>query len=161
MLMVVACSQEDEKIHKAKFGKLEQSAAEVKSSLGTDVSYKKFGELLNKLADEIGAAQSVVKTRREKDLLQAYSDLLSFYRDGHLLWKYRLEFAPFDFVPKERIYVGQDVEPIVAKYNLVTETHLYKPTNQNWKSISADSIRIIWRNADSQFGVIRNITEYH
>jgi hypothetical protein len=35
-----------------------------------------------------------------------------------MLWKYKMEFAPFDFVPKGRIYVSQD-ESIVFKYSFL------------------------------------------
>jgi hypothetical protein len=87
-------------------------------------------------------------------VLKAYSTLLGIYQDGHMLWKYKMEFAPFDFVPKGRIYVSQDIEPIVFKYSFPVESHLYKPTHQYWKSISEDSIQIIWNNADNQFKII-------
>jgi hypothetical protein len=85
---------------------------------------------------------------------------LAIYRDGLLLWKYKIDFAPFDFVPKGRIYVGQDVEPIVFKYRFPTDSHMYQPTRQYWKSISEDSIRIIWSNADSQLKIIENMKNY-
>jgi len=56
--------------------------------------------------------------------------------------------------------VGQDVDPIVFKYRFVTESHLYQPTGQYWKSIPDDSIQIIWRNADSQIKMIENMMRY-
>jgi len=53
-------------------------------------------------------------------------------------------------VPKGLIYVGHDAEPIVTKYRLQTESHVFGPTQQPWKSISEDSIQVIWYNADQQ-----------
>ena len=82
------------------------------------------------------------------------------YRDGPVLWKYKLDFAFFDSILKGRIYVRQDVEPIIIKYRFPTESHLYDPTWQYWKSIPGDAIQIIWRYADSQLKTIENITNY-
>lgn len=80
-------------------------------------------------------------------------------QDGYILWKYKLEFAPFGIVPEGRIYMSQDVEPIAFKYNFPSESHLYKPTGQYWKSISEDSIRIIWKNAEFQQKLIEGIAK--
>ena len=161
-LIGAACSPEvDRKIDENKFAGLEQTAHEVKISLSSDISYQKFGELLQRLSAEITAIKGRTKTDEEKALLKAYKDLLTFYQDGHLLWKYKLEFAPFNFVPKGRIYVGQDIEPIVFKYNFPVETHIYQPTHQPWKSLSGDSIQVIWKNADFQLDLIKQMANYH
>ena len=147
-------------IAKGKFTQLNRAALTVKTSLASGASYRQLTELVQGLSVEIASIKTKVATKEEKELLEAYSDLLAMYRDGLLLWKYKLEFAPFDFVPKGRIYVGQDVEPIVFKYHFPTESHLYQPTRQRWKSLSEDSIQIIWSNADSQLKIIENITNY-
>ncbi len=158
-LFSAACS-EAPGIHKEKFAKLAQAAHEVKASLAAGASCRQVDESLQRLSSEIGAVKNTLTSEREKNLLAAYSDLSTIYQDGLLLWKYKIRFARFAFVPKGRIYVGQDVEPIVMKYHFTTESHLYHSTQQYWKSIAEDSIRIIWDNADSQFKVIENITNY-
>ena len=147
-------------IDKVKFTQLNRAALAVKTSLASGASYRQLTELVQGLSVEIASVKTRVATKEENELLEAYSDLLAMYRDGLLLWKYKLEFAPFDFVPKGRIYVGQDVEPIVFKYHLPTESHLYQPTRQRWKSLPEDSIQIIWSNADSQLKIIENMKNY-
>jgi hypothetical protein len=154
-----ACSFEPG-IDKDKFAKLRVAAQAVKTSITTGESYQQVTSRVQQLAADIAALKDRVPTRKEKELLEAYSDLLAHYRDGLVLWKYKSDFAFFDSVLKGRIYVGQDVEPIVIKYRFPTESHLYEPTGQYWKSIPGDSIQIIWSNADSQLKTIENITNY-
>jgi len=154
-----SCSSE-QGIEKGKFTKLSGTAHAVKTSLAGGAPFPQLAEQVKNLSAGITALKEKVTSKEEKELLDAYSDLLAMYQDGLLLWKYKLEFAPFDFVPKGRIYVGQDVEPIVFKYHFPTESHLYQPTQQRWKSLSEDSIQIIWNNADAQLKIIENMTNY-
>jgi hypothetical protein len=154
VFIAVACKSEQE-INVAKFKKIDQAAQEIKTSLTEKTSYQHFGELLQNLSAEIAAVKNMTLSKKEMELLQAYSVLAGVYQDGYILWKYKLEFAPFGIVPEGRIYVSQDVDPIAFKYNLPTESHLYKPTQQYWKSISEDSMQIIWNNADLQYRIIK------
>jgi hypothetical protein len=162
LLMIVfisgACSSEPE-VDKTKFLKLDQIAQELQTSHASEASYQHFGELLKALSAEIAALKARSLSRKELEQLNAYSVLYGIYQDGYVLWKYKLEFAPFGIVPKGRIYVSQDVEPIAFKYNLSTESHLYGPTQQYWKSISEDSIQIIWNNADLQYKIIKGYSQ--
>jgi hypothetical protein len=158
-LLAASCSSEPG-INKGKFTKLRGAAHAVKTSLAGGASYQQLTERVQNLSAGITALKDKAHSKEEKELLTAYSDLLAMYQDGLLLWKYKLEFAPFDFVPSGRIYVGQDVEPIVFKYRFPTESHLYQPTRQRWKSLSDDSIQIIWNNADAQLKIIENMTNY-
>jgi len=158
LLMIVfiigACSSEPE-MDKTKFRKLDELAQELQTSHAAGASFQYFGELLQNLSAEIAAVKNKELSKKEMELLQAYSVLAGVYQDGYVLWKYKIEFAPFGIVPEGLIYVSQDVEPIAFKYNLPTESHLYKPTQQYWKSISEDSIQIIWNNADLQYKIIK------
>jgi len=154
-----ACSSEPG-INKDKFAKLKVAAQAVKTSLAAGASYQQLADRVQQLSIEITSLENRVTTNEERELMKAYSDLLAIYRDGLLLWKYQLDFPFFDPVLKGRIYVGQDVEPIVLKYGFSTESHVYGPTGQYWKSIAGDSIQIIWSNADSQLKIIENITNY-
>jgi len=158
-LLAASCSS-GPGIDKGKFTKLNGAAHAVKTSLAGGASYRQLTERVQNLSTAIAALRDKAAAKEEKELLTAYSDLLAMYQDGLLLWKYKLEFAPFDFVPRGRIYVGQDVEPIVFKYRFPTESHLYQPTRQRWKSLSEDSIQIIWSNADAQLKIIENMTNY-
>jgi hypothetical protein len=73
------------------------------------------------------------------------------------LWKYKKEFKRYDFVPAGLIYVGQDVEPIAAKYRFPVESHVYGPTKTAWKSIPEGSINLVWFNAEAQFKLINSM----
>jgi len=157
--LIGSCSSEPG-INKSKFAKLNVAAHAVKTSLAAGESYQQVADRVQQLTIEITALKDKVTTKEEKELLEAYSDLLAMYRDGLLLWKYKLDFASFESMLKGRIYVGQDVEPIVLKYRFSTESHLYKPTGQYWKSIPGDSIQIIWSDADSQLKIIENMPNY-
>lgn len=159
---VMACSLEqfEPGIDKKKFAGLNAAALAVKSSIDAGDDYQQVTQKVQMLSGEIGAMKSAVATKRETRLLKAYSDLLTIYRDGLLLWKYHENFPYLSPELKGRIYVAQDVEPIVEKYRFTTEAHVYKPTGQTWKSIPADSIKIVWKNADDQLGIIKNITNY-
>jgi len=159
ILLVGACSSEPA-LNREKFGKLSEAAQAVKMSRAAGASYQQFGEALQRLSGELTAVRGRVSSKKELEVLHAYETLLGIYQDGHTLWKYKLEFAPFGFVPEGRIYVSQDVDPIAFKYNFPTESHLYKPTQQYWKSISADSIPIVWKNADFQQKVAEGILNY-
>jgi hypothetical protein len=158
LLMIVfiagACSSEPE-MDKTKFRKLDQLAQELQTSHAAGASYQHFGELLQALSAELAVVKAKLLSKKDTEQLDAYSVLYGIYQDGYTLWKYKLEFAPFGIVPKGRIYVSQDVEPIAFKYNFPTESHLYEPTQQYWKSISEDSIQIIWNNADFQYKIIK------
>jgi hypothetical protein len=159
VLFAAACSS-GPKTDKTKFAELSRDAGALKVSLAAGASYQQFSESLKKFSTDVTLLRGKAVTTEEKDLLDAYSDLLAIYQDGLVLWRYKLEFAPFGFVPKGSIYVGQDVDPIVFKYRFVTESHLYQPTRQYWKSIPDDSIQIIWSNADSQIKMIENMMRY-
>jgi hypothetical protein len=159
IIFLLSCSSET-RIDKGKFTKVSGAAHAVKTSIAGGASYQQLARQIQNLSEEITTLKGKVTAKQEKELLNTYSDLLAMYQDGLLLWKYKLEFAPFDFVPKGRIYVGQDVEPIVFKYRFPVESHLYQPTRQQWKSLSEDSIQIIWSNADAQLKIIENMTNY-
>ena len=159
LFLNAACSFEPE-IDKGKFAPLKVAAQEVKTSIAANESYQQVTGRVQQLSAGIEALKDKVPTQKEKELLKAYSALLVNYQDGLVLWKSRLDFAFLNSVLKGRIYVGQDVDPIVMKYRFPTESHLYKPTGQYWKSIPEDSIQIIWSCADSQLKTIENITNY-
>jgi hypothetical protein len=157
-----ACSFEqlEPGIDKNKFAKLNTAALSVKASIDAGSSYQQVVDKAKILSGEITAMKDLATTKREKRLLKAYSDLLAIYRDGLLLWEYREYFPHLAPERKGRIYVAQDVESIVEKYRFSTESHVYAPTGQTWKSIPPDSIRIVWNNADDQLVIIKNITNY-
>lgn len=155
-----SCEQFEPSIDKNKFAKLYVAASSVKTSLDAGESYQQVADKEKIFSDEITAMQAAVATKREKRLLNAYSNLSAIYKDGLLLWKYEEYFPHLAPELKGRIYVAQDVEPIAEKYHFSTKSHLYKPTGQTWKSIPKESISIVWKNANDQLVIINNITNY-
>ena len=147
LLVCAACSPQ---INKQRFEKLNHTVQALQHSISSGGDYPQLGTLIQELSSEIESLNARVTSGKERDLIQEYSKLLKMYQDGFLLWKYHTEFSSHNFVPKGRIYVGQDVEAIVVKYRLPTETHTFEPTQKTWKSIGVDSIQIIWNNADAQ-----------
>src|SRR5271157_671636 len=122
------CSSSSPALDKEKFNGVTGAAQKVKGTLASGAGYQAFGEALQKLSAEITALNDKARTDREKDLLKDYSDLYSIYHDGYILWKYKLEFTRYGFVPGNLIYVGQDIDPIIVKYRIPVESHVYEPT---------------------------------
>ncbi|HKN18221.1 MAG TPA: hypothetical protein VJW95_00385 [Dissulfurispiraceae bacterium] len=158
--MCAACSSSAPELDKTKFNGVSGAAQAVKNTLESGAGYQAFDRSLEKLSVEITALKIRALTNREKELIKDYSDLYSTYHDGYILWKYKIEFTRYGFVPKELIYAGQDIEPIIEKYKIPVELHLYAPTQQSWKSIPESSLQMIWSNADSQMQIINNILTY-
>ncbi len=161
-LISTACSisQPEKGLDKNKFAKLYAVSHSIKDSIDAGDSYQQVADKIKILSAEIANIKAAVKTNREERLWQAYSDLLTTYSDGLTLWRYREQFPHLDAELKGRIYVAQDVDPIVKKYGFRTEDHVYKPTGQNWKSLSPDSMRTVWKDADDQLIGINNMTNY-
>jgi hypothetical protein len=147
-------------IDKGKFTELNRTARELQTSLTSGEPCEVPDALLQRLASGTAALKDKTASKGERDLIRAYSNLLTTYQDGLLLCKYRTHLSQFQFVPKGRIYVFQELDPLVQKYDLPTESHVYKPTGLKWKSIAADSIRVIWESAGSQLKNIENMVNY-
>ncbi|HET6515144.1 MAG TPA: hypothetical protein VFG09_08290, partial [Thermodesulfovibrionales bacterium] len=108
LLFFQACQPD---MDKKAFERLEQTAVSLNASLHAGMTYDQFEEGLHRFSAEITTIENRAKSRKDREMVKAFADLLTIYRDGLTLWRYKLEFTPFDFVPKGRIYVGQDVEP--------------------------------------------------
>ncbi len=146
LLLSATCT---DRLDRNKFSGVDAAAKAVKDSVACE-DYRIFSFRVQALSNEIAALEGRTSTKRERELLDAYAFLHSIYGDGVLLLKYRNEFTRYGFVPPGLIYVGQDIEPIVKRYRLKTEAHVYGPTHQKWKSIPEDSLRFVWASADSQ-----------
>ncbi len=159
-IMCAACSHYSTELDKRKFNGVGHAVQAVRSVLASGGDYKAFGAALQKLSAEITTLKGSALTDQENELMKDFSDLCSIYQDGYILWKYKIEFVRYGFVPRGLIYVGQDIEPIIVKYRIPTESHMYTLTQQSWKSIPEASIQMIWTNADSQMQIINNILSY-
>src|SRR5512143_1561714 len=147
-------------IDKGKFSELNRIAQDLKTAIKSGKPCDVPDTLLQRLASGTAALKDKTASKGESDLIEAYSHLLTTYNDGLLLCKYQTPLSQFQFVPKVRIYVFQELDPIVQKYGLATESHLYRPNGVYWRSISADSIKVIWESAEFLIKNIENMLNY-
>jgi hypothetical protein len=160
LVFVSACVSEPG-IDKGKFSELNQTVHALQTVIKSDKPCAVPKTLLQKLSTETAALEDKMVSKGEKDLLAAYAHLLTTYQDGLLLCEYQAQMNRFQFVPKGRIYVFQELDPLVEKYGFSTERHVYPPTGVHWKSISGDSILVIWESAGIQTKYIENMVNYN
>ena len=160
MLLASACIPEN-RVDKNKFAELNQTALELRTVITSSRPCDVPDALVQKLASGIAAVRDRASSMAEREVITAYSNLLTTYRDGMLLCRSRTHLAQFTFVPKGRIYVTQEIDPIVERYDLATEKHLYKPTGQIWRSIDGNSMMVIWESAVSQTQNVDFLVNYN
>ncbi len=148
-------------MNKGKFSELNRTAQDLKTSIASGKPCDEPGTLLQRLVSGIEALKNKTASQEERNLIDAYSRLLTTYQDGLLLCRYRTHLSQFQFVPKGRIYVVQELDPLVEKYGLPTESHVYKPTGVYWRSIDENSIKVIWESAGFQIKNIENMVNYN
>ncbi len=159
MLLGFGCVSE-QGIDKGKFSETLRIARTLQTSLTSGNACEVSAELLQKLVSEAEALKDKPASPAETNVIKDIFSLIGTYNDGVLLCKSRTRFSHFSFVPKGRIYVYQELEPLVRKYDLPTESHVYGPTGVSWRSISWDSIEVIWKRAGSQLKNIENAVNY-
>ena len=160
MLFGSACVSEPG-IDKEKFSELDRTARELKDSIKPDKPCDVPDTLLQRLASGTTALKDKATSKAESDVMAAYAHLLTTYKDGLLLCQRRNQLYQFQFVPQGRIYVSQELDPLVDKYGLSTERHLYGPTGVYWRSIPGDSIKVIWESAEIQTRNIENMVNHN
>ncbi len=159
LLLAAGCIEEPG-LSKGKFAELSQAAQDLKAAISSGRRCGVSDALAQRLASGTAALQGMAASKPERDLLAAYTALLATCRDGLLLCQSQTHLADFPFVPKGRIYVTQELDPLVEKYDLPTERHLYGPTGKYWRSISADSITVVWESAQARIQNIENMVKY-
>jgi len=143
-------------IDKQKFSGIKAAARAMDEAVGdATLSYSRFGELLQKLTDEIARTKAVVSTAEEKSLLNSCEELLAIYQDSYSLWEYKVASSQYGWIPKGRIYMDAKIKTIAVKYQLPAESHVIELTGHHWESISTESIRLIWEKAHGKLKRIR------
>jgi hypothetical protein len=160
MLFASGCVAEPG-LDKKKFAELNRAAQDLKAAIRAGMRCEFPDMVLQRLASGTTALKDKTTSKTEHDLLSAYSHLLTICKDGLLLCQSRTHLSNFQFVPKGRIYVTQELDPLIEKYDLPTEKHLYKPTGKYWRSISEDSITVIWESAEDEIKIIENMVNYN
>jgi len=148
-------------IDKGTLSELNRTVQDLKTFITSGKPCDMPDTLLQRLTSVMAALKDKTASKGERDLIAAYSRLLTTYKDGLLLCQHQTQSSQIQFVPKGRIYVFQDLDPLVEKYRLSTERHLYKPTGAYWRSIEGDSIKVIWKSAESQIKNIENMVRYN
>jgi hypothetical protein len=159
LLFALSCTAEPG-LDKEKFAELDRASQDLKAVLGSGDPCDIPDAVLERLAAGTTALKDKTASKAEHDLVSAYANLVTISHDGLLLCRSRSHLTVFEFVPKGRIYVTQELDPVVEKYNLPTERHVYKPTGAHWKSISGDSIKVIWERAKVQIKNIEVMLKY-
>jgi len=160
LLFISACVTEPE-FDRSKFAELNRTTQDLKAALSSDTPCNLPDSLLQRLSSGITAVKDKAKSKKEQDLVTAYSYLLTTCKDGLLLCKSRDQFTNLDMFPKGRIYVSQELDPLVERYDLATEKHLYKKTGQYMRSVDGNSIGVIWDSARTQIKNIENMMNYN
>jgi hypothetical protein len=160
ILFFAGCVSEPN-IDKGKFLVLSRTVEDLKTAVTSTNPCDVPDTLQQRLTSGIAALRDKTVSKGEQDLIAAYMHLLTTYRDGLLLCQSRTQLSNFQFIPQGRIYVSQELDPLVEKYGLSTERHLYRPTGQYWRSIEGDSITVIWESVQIQIKNIENMTNYN
>lgn len=142
--LLVGCSP---KIDQKKYENLHRAAKAIEGATAVGVSYQKFGELLQNLSTEISIAKDKVKSDAEKELLKQYLDVLMTYHESATVWKHKIEGARYDWIPRGQVYVESELQPIISKYSLPTESHVIRITAHKFQTISENAIQLIWDKA--------------
>jgi hypothetical protein len=161
LLFISSCMIMEPGLDKAKFAELNRAAQDMKTALRSGKNCEVSDTLVQRLASGTAALKDKTASKADRDLLAAYSRLLAIYRDGLLLCQSRTHLTNFEFVPRGRIYVTQELDPIVERYDLRVEMHVYRPTGAYWKSIPGDSILAIWKTAEAAIKNIENMVKYN
>lgn len=144
---LLACSSG---IDQRKFDSAAKAARSVQASIDRMDNYEQFGKVFDQFANEVIQLRGRVATDREQQLFRAYSDLLATYQDGYQLWEYKVESTLYPWVPEGRIYLEPKIKQLALKYHLPVESHVVELTGHAWKSVPADSLKIIWERARVQ-----------
>lgn len=159
LFLITAC-QTEPGLDKRKFADLNLASQDLKTAIRAGKACDAAEGVLQRLSSGAAAIQGKTASKAERDLLSAYSHLLAVSRDGLLLCQSRNLLSGFPFVPQGHIYVSQELDAIVERYDLPTEKHLYKPTGKYWKSISTDSLSVVWESAEAEIRHIENMVKY-
>jgi hypothetical protein len=159
LLFALGCTAEPG-LDKGKFAELDRASQDLKAVLRSGDPCDLPDPVLQRLAAGTAALKDKTASKAERDLVSAYENLVAITNDGLLLCRSRGHVSGFEFIPKGRIYVTQEIDPLVEKYDLPIERHVYKPTGAPWKSISVDSINVIWEHAEVQIKKIEVMLKY-
>ncbi len=143
-------------IDKNKFRELRKSARSIDKAVKDPLlPYGQFKEKFQKMTDEMTKTRALVSNEEEKALLGSYEELFQTYQECNLLWEHKIESSIYGWIPRGRVYVDDQLRPLVEKYQFPAEPHLVELTGHRFESISADSLRVIWEKAHEQLKKVK------
>jgi hypothetical protein len=159
MLFTSGCISEPD-FDRKKFAELNGVAQDLKTAVTATDPCTMPDALQQRLARGIAAVRERGTSTAEAGVIAAYAHLLTTCQDGLLLCRSRDHMSHFAFFPKGRIYVSQDLDPLVERYDLRVERHLYKPTGQYMRSIDGSATTVVWESVRAQIQNIENMIRY-
>jgi hypothetical protein len=132
LLFSISCAPQ---IDKNKFENVNRAAKTIEGSVKIGVNYQRFSELLQNMSTEATIVKDQIKTEEEAELLKRYEIILETYQESGIVWQ-NMRYG--------YIYVEGEIEAIVVKYNLPTETHKFP---RKFRTISGNVIQLIWETA--------------
>ena len=142
VLLLISCSSG---IDKAKFADLRKDADAIVKDLDQKADYLTYEEHILSLSSHLLTAEQMMSTPQEKSLAARYRAFLTVCQDALLFWNYRAESSLYPWVPKGRVYVGDDLKPVVLKYAIPMQQHYLQLTDRRWESAPAESLDLIFR----------------
>jgi hypothetical protein len=138
-------------VDRKKFDGAMTAARAVQNAIDSLDDYEKFGKVFDTFTNEVIMLRDKVANKKEQELLNKYTDLLMTYQDGFQLWEYKVQSTQYPWIPEGVIYLEPKIKPLALKYRLPVQSHVVELTRHEWKSVPADSLRIIWERARAQF----------
>ena len=138
-------------VDQRKFDGALKAAQGVQHAIENLDDYEKFGKMFDAFANEVITLRDRVANEKEKQLLNKYADLLMTYQDGYQLWEYKVESIRYPWIPEGVIYLEPKIKALALKYGLPVQSHTVELTGHEWKGVPADSLKIIWERARTQF----------
>jgi len=164
-LFLVACAPsaspskpEPPPVDVAKFEATYRSVKATQGALAVGVDHATFRALLQTLATEISIAQDKAITPEEQKVLSEYRVVLDIYKDSLAIWD--RDITSHDYrkgvagLPEDEIHVNEDLAPLVARYNLSTESRTQADSGHKYRVIAANSKQLLWNLVEQQMATL-------
>lgn len=112
---------------------------------GMGVNKPTYDALLREAATELLILGDLAPGTPDTSTLRLYLSALDKYKDAGSLWTDQVDDARYDWIPKGRILASD--QSIAERYKLETTDHKMPYTGTSFKSVSSESIQLIWARA--------------
>jgi len=141
-----------------KFSVLYKEVKTTQAALQVGVTYRGFGDLIQKMVTELSMVEDKVKTEDDKQILQSYIRIVDMYKDSFKAWgisfaqKIDSRHMPYD-LPEGWLMVNDDLKQILTKYPAIQpKEQKQKNGGGTYQIVRDDSLRqLIWVSATIEF----------